>query len=84
MCFYSGEKIAYFSSGERKFLTQVLRLHNSHPTLVRILKTPEENNGVIYCELPSTWFRLRVPTKRELTEEQRQSLREAMACIRTK
>lgn len=82
-CFdYTEKEHGFFSSDERRFITKVHRLKEKYPDQVRIIREPEENNGCIYCELPTAWFTIRVPKKRVLTEEQRQKLSERMQVIR--
>lgn len=75
---YSGEK-AYFSSDERKWISKIRKLAEKYPDEVRIIALPENNDGCIYVELPTSWLKVQPPIKRELTEEERQELREAFA-----
>lgn len=71
VCFYRNEDYAYFSSSEQKYINRVLELADKHPKKVIILKTPEQNLGMIYCQIPKDWISIRVPRKLDLTEEQR-------------
>ena len=74
-CFnYTDRDTAYFSSDERKFINKVRRLKEQYPEQVRIIAKPEENDGCIYCELPTAWFTIRVPKKMNLTDEQREEI----------
>ena len=80
-CFnYCGEN-GFFSSDERRFITKVRRLKEQYPEQVQIIAEPEENDGCIYCELPTEWFSIRVPVKRVLTDEQRQEMSDRMKRI---
>lgn len=82
-CFnYTEKEHGYFSSDERKFITRVRRLAEKHPDKVRIIKQPEENDGCIYCELPTEWFSIRPPVKRNLTDEQRRDLADRLRSAR--
>ena len=82
-CFnYTNKERAYFSTDERKFISKVRRLKEQFPDEVRIIAEPEENDGCLYCELPTAWFTVRVPKKRVLTEEQRQELSDRLKRIR--
>lgn len=82
-CFnYTEKEHGYFSSDERKFITRVRRLAEKHPDKVRIIKQPEENDGCIYCELPTEWFSVRPPVKRNLTDEQRRDLADRLRSAR--
>ena len=78
-CFnYTNTETAYFSSDERRYVNKVRKLKEQYPEQVRIIAEPEENNGCIYCELPSRWFTIRVPKKVDLTDEQKQERSERM------
>lgn len=74
-CFnYTNKERAFFSTDERKFITKVRKLKEKYPDEVRIIKEPEDNDGCLYCELPTKWFTIRVPKKMNLTDEQRQEI----------
>lgn len=78
-CFnYTEKDRGFFSSDERKFITKVHRLKEKYPDEVRIIAEPEENDGCIYCEMPTAWFTIRVPRKLDLTDEQREASRVRM------
>lgn len=74
-CFnYCDKEHGYFSSDEYRFINKVRKLKEKYPDEVRIIKQPEENDGCIYCELPTRWFSIRPPVKRVLTDEQKKEL----------
>ena len=74
-CFnYCDKEHGYFSSDEYRFINKVRKLKEKYPDEVRIIKQPEENDGCIYCELPTKWFSIRPPVKRVLTDEQKKEL----------
>ena len=78
-CFnYCSKEHGYFSSDERRFITKVRRLQEKYPDKVRIIAEPENNDGCIYCELPTEWLSIRPPVKRNLTDEQREASRVRM------
>ena len=78
-CFnYTDKEVAYFSSDERRFINKVRALKEKCPEQVRIIAEPEENDGVIYCELPTSWFTIRIPKKMNYTNEQREEMSERM------
>ena len=82
-CFnYTEKEHGFFSSDERKHINKVLKLKERYPDSVRIIKMPEENDGCIYCELPTEWFTIRPPRKVDLTDEKRAELAERMKQIR--
>ena len=79
-CFnYCDKEHGYFSSDERKFITRVRKLKEKYPDKVRILAEPENNDGCIYCELPTEWFSIRPPKKMNLTDEQKREIAERFA-----
>lgn len=67
----SDGETGFFSSSERHWITKILKLKKQFPKQVSIIKLPENNNGIIYCEIPKNWFRLN-PGK-TLTREQREA-----------
>ena len=74
-CFnYTDKEHGYFSTDERRFITKVRRLQEKFPDKVRIIAEPENNDGCLYCELPTEWFTIRVPRKMNYTEEQKQEI----------
>ena len=76
-CFnYCQPETAFFSSDERRWITKIRKLAESHPEEVRIIRQPDENDGCIYCSLPLRWLYIRPPIKRNLTEEQRLAVRD--------
>ena len=76
-CFnYCDKEHGYFSSDERRYITKIRKLKQKYPDKVRIIKEPEENDGCIYCELPTDW--LKIIPKRTVSEEQREASRVRM------
>lgn len=71
---YTDRDKAWFSSDERKFITKVRTLKEKYPDRVQILAEPEDNDGCIYCTLPSDWLSVRPPKKMNLTDEQRAAI----------
>lgn len=69
-CFnYTEKEHGFFSSDERKFITKVRKLKEQYPDKVRIIREPEDNDGCIYCEMPTAWFKIH--PNRVLSEEKR-------------
>ena len=76
-CFnYCDKEHGYFSSDERRYITKIHKLAEKYPEQVRIIAEPENNDGCIYCELPTSW--LKIYPKREVTDEQREISRVRM------
>lgn len=75
-CFnYTDKDTGYFSSDERRWINKVRKLKEKFPDQVRIIREPEDNDGCIYCSLPSAW--LKVMPKRVLSEERMAELKNA-------
>ena len=71
-CFnYCSKEHGYFSSDEKRFINRIRKLKEKYPDQVLILVEPEENDGCIYCQLPSEWLKVSPPVVRNFTEEQR-------------
>lgn len=81
---YGDEKTATMSSNEAVWIKRLTALAEQYPEDVVIRKTPEDNNGYVLASLPKKWFKIKPPTKRTLTDEQRAALTERMKRIRKK
>ena len=82
-CFnYCDKEHGYFSSDERRYITKIHKLAEKYPEQVRIISEPENNDGCIYCELPTSWLKIQPPRKLDLTDEQREELSVRMAKMR--
>lgn len=75
--YFTGGEL-HFSSDERRWINHIHKLKESYPDQVRIIAEPSENDGCIYCALPSTWLKLKPPVKRTMSEEQKAAARERM------
>ena len=49
----------------------MIKLIAEHPDETETIKRPEENDGCLYCKVPSTWLKIAPPVKREMSEKQR-------------
>jgi hypothetical protein len=77
-CFnYLGEE-AYFSSDERKWINKINKLKEQHPSEITILKNPEDNDGCIYCKLPSSWLKVIPKRENTMTDEQKAAAAERL------
>lgn len=78
-CTYSNGSALYFSSDERRWINKIRKLKEEYPDQIEILAEPENNDGCIYCTLPSAWLKIKPPAKRApLSEEQKTQARERM------
>ena len=80
-CFNYTEEKAFFSSDERKWIFRIKKLAEEHPE-IRIIKYPEQNDGCIYAEIPASWLKIQPKRKMELSEEEKNVLRERLARVR--
>ena len=68
-CFnYCNSKAAFFSSDERKWINKIHRLAEQRPQDVVIIREPDDNDGCIYAQVPSSWLKINPP--RVYTDEQ--------------
>lgn len=79
---YSDGQTATMCSNEAVWIRKLTALAEQYPDDVIIEKMPEDNGGVILVKLPKKWFKIKPPTKRTLTDEQREKLVERMKNIR--
>lgn len=79
---YTSEEM-FVSSDERKFIRKIQQLAVEHPDDVTIIARPEANDGCIYAKMPATWFKLKPPVKRNISDEQREMLAERARNMRS-
>lgn len=78
-----GENYCTVLTGEKKFINQIKKFLNDYPNEVQIIK--ENKDGSILAHVPSNWFRfVKPPTKRNLTEEQKNIMAQRMKQNRKK
>lgn len=63
-----GEKIATFSTSEKKWIREIQRLHEEYPDEVDIRHINDD--GSILVHLPAEWLRIRPKKKSNLSAEQ--------------
>lgn len=73
----------FVSSDERKFIRKIQQLAVNHPDDVTIIAQPETNDGCIYAKMPASWFKIKPPVKRNLSDEQRELLAERARNLRS-
>ena len=81
-CYNYTGKTAYFSSDERKWINKIRKLKEEYPDEVNIVIQPEHNDGTIYARIPSDWMKIQPKRKVELTEAQKDVLRERLERMR--
>ncbi len=77
-----GNKVASFSSDERRWVTKIKKLKALYPDEVTIRAMPENNDGCIYAFVPAAWVKVNPPRKVVLTEEQRRQRGEQLRAYR--
>ena len=84
-CFnYCHKDKGFFSSDEQRWINKIRKLKEQYPDDIRIIAEPETNDGCIYCQLPTSWLKIQPKRKMDLTEEERQVLRDRMLNIRSR
>ena len=68
----------WVSTDERRMITRMMKLIAEHPDETEIIKRPEENDGCLYCKVPSTWLKIAPPVKREISDEQKAAASQRM------
>lgn len=79
---YVDKNEAWFSSDEVKWINRIHKLKEQFPDLVTIKQEPENNDGCIYCKLPSDWLKIQPKKTRDLTDEQRAAIGAALKAAR--
>ena len=74
----------YITTNETVWIRKILRLAEENPDQVVIENHPEENYGYLVAHVPQVWFVIRPPKKMNLSEEQKEALRDRMAEARKK
>lgn len=78
------DDFATFSSGERKWVSKMLKLYETHKDEMKLIAHPDNNDGIIVVHVPKKWLKVSPPRKVEYTEEQRAALAERLAAARDK
>ena len=82
-CFnYCEPHKGFFSSDERKWIARIEKLIEEYPDEIRVIAKPETNDGCIYVQLPAEWLKIQPKRKVEMSEEQKDVLRERLAKLR--
>lgn len=68
-----------FCSSEKKWINKINKLHEVHPDKVRIIHDAEDNDGMIYAQLPANWLKISPPRQVNYTDEQKAAMAERLA-----
>ena len=74
----------YFSTNMKSEIRRMLNYVSARPEEVTIFKLPETNGGYLVALVPKTWFSVRPPRKRKLTDEQRVIISKRMSEMRNR
>lgn len=69
------------SLSSKRFINKVKRICSEHPEDTKLI---ENDDGTVYAELPLGCLKISYPRKVELTEEQKEELRERVKVAREK
>lgn len=61
---------------------RALRLAEEYPEEVEIRREPDENGGFLVAKIPVKWVKITPPRRLELTDEQKEELRERLSVAR--
>lgn len=81
---YTSKDEMFFSSTEKMWHNRILKLAKENPTEVKIIKYPQDNDGVIYAKMPVSYMQIKPKRKRDLTAEERIAIRERLNTARKK
>ena len=67
----TGQEQASITATQRKLINRLRKLHQENPDEIVII---ENKDGSVFAKIPVDWVKIKKPTKRELTEEERQEM----------
>ena len=82
--FLDNDKKATVTLHDMRLKNRVLKLAEEYPDEVTIKAMPERNHGYLVAHVPKKWVKINPPIKREMTEEQKDVLRERVALMRSR
>lgn len=76
------KKIVYASTDDAAMIRHLRKIIAAAPDEVTVLAEPETNDGCLYVKFPAKYLTVRMPRKREYTEEEKKTLRDRMLMAR--
>ena len=64
----------WVSTDETKWKNRIEQWAKEYPEQCKITVRPENNDACMCAKMPASWFRMRPPIKRNLTDEQREEM----------
>lgn len=83
-CGYLDDKVMWVRTDEMKWKNRIEQWAKEYPEECKITVRPENNDGCMCAKMPASWFRMRPPIKRNLTDEQREAMGERLRKAREK
>ena len=80
---YLDDRVMHVSTDEMKWKNRIEQWAKEYPEECKITVRPENNDGCMCAKMPASWFRMRPPIKRNLTDEQREAMADRMRKFRT-
>lgn len=71
---YLDDRVMHVSTDEMKWKNRIEQWAKEYPEECVITVRPENNDGCMCAKMPASWFRMRPPIKRNLTDEQREEM----------
>ena len=68
------------STGEMKWKNRLAKLRAEHPDEVKLIA--ENKDGSVFYHVPNKWVKISPPKKSNMTEEQKDAVRERFAAAR--
>lgn len=65
------DETAHLSSDEKKVISKIRKLMQTYPSEITILAEPENNDGCLYCLIPSKWVKIQPPKRMDLSDQER-------------
>lgn len=81
---YLDDRVMNVSTDEMKWKNRIEQWAKEYPEECKITVRPENNDGCMCAKMPASWFRMRPPIKRNLTDEQREAMGERLRKAREK
>lgn len=63
-------------TNKHKLINRLFTYFNENPDEVKILSRPEDNDGYLNAYFPKSWLRIKPKKQRQLTDEERQILKD--------
>lgn len=69
----NGDKEAAITASQKKLINRLKKLNEENPDEMVLITNQD---GSVFAKVPVDWIKIKKPTKRELTEEERQEMAE--------